>query len=614
MHHDDLPDILASKHQYRTPTGLIVMFDEPRRPMTGEGWARSPHDLSFPTRPSPSLLDQMVVVCDEAALGLAPPSTVEEVREVLAPLPWVPAMIRTARIARKLWPIRDEPERQLELARELFGEDAGIIEDFRAFLGRPGIERRYLFHEQQLFVLQRLILESAAQDDGEVTWTAEQDLQLRRALIKVSSVMTAGASKVLGRERETKDWLGFLTQNSAYNASEQPLLAFQRAWRVYVELADTASARAHPNYCDLDRWHRDHIGVSLRELLAVGHGAAMRAQDQTAPPEAEAVVPDFASYLSTTTLAERHAPLTEALSASHASYVAGFERSRDVPLRLAWETTPFLTKPFLSIPGGLCLLSPRAVQAFLADGVYYRFLDIAAEEKRRDDFTTFVGWLIERYVQELFEQALASRPTGSGRVHGEQPYSGQLTSDVAIDCGADLVLVEVISTRLPLGVRAEADEAELEKYLKRTVTEKLEQLDRVIDDLLDSESAARLPGVDMSGVERIWPVLVTYGDLLAAGPLLVYIAEEATSLFGQSSTRLLTLLGLEDVEVLAGMLADGEALADVLAEKNGGAYRGLPFSRWITDTRQEIPPRLPVLEKRWFDMTDAFVALLQKPD
>ena len=170
----------------------------------------------------------MVVVCDEAALGLTPPSTVEEVREVLAPLPSVPAMIRTARIARKLWPIRDEPERQLELARELFGEDAGIIEDFRAFLGQPGTERRYLFHEQQLFVLQRLILESAAQDDGDVMWTAEQDLQLRRALIKVSSVMTAGASKVLGHERKTMDWLGFITQNSAYNASEQPLLAFQR--------------------------------------------------------------------------------------------------------------------------------------------------------------------------------------------------------------------------------------------------------------------------------------------------------------------------------------------------------------------------------------------------
>ena len=116
----------------------------------------------------------------------------------------------------------------------------------------------------------------------------------------------------------------------------------------------------------------------------------------------------------------------------------------------------------------------------------------------------------------------------------------------------------------------------------------------------------------MSGVERVWPVLVTYGDLLAAGPLLAYIAEKATGLFGQSFTRPLTLLGLEDVEVLAGMLANGEMLADVLAEKNGGAYRGLPFSRWLTDTRQEIPPRLTELEQRWSDMTHGFAALLEK--
>jgi hypothetical protein len=515
-HDDDLAAMFASKHQYRTPTGLIVMFDEPRRPMRGEGWARSPHDLSFPTRPSPSLLDQMVVVCDEAALGLSPPSTVEEVRELLASLPWVPAMVRTARIARKLWPIRDEPERQLELACELFGKDAGIMGDFRAFLRRPGSERRYLFHEQQLSILQRLILESAAEyDEEEFTWTAEQDLQLRKALIKVSSVIADGASRVLDEERrDPMAWLGFITQNSAYNASEQPLLAYQRAWRIYVELVDTDAARAHPNYCDLDRWHREHIGASLPALLAVGHSAAMRAEHATKPAAAEAVVPDFASYLSTTSLAEQHIALTEALSAPRDFYIGGFRRSRDIPLRLAWETTPFLTKPFLRIPGGLCLVSPRAAQGFLSDGVYYRFLDIAAVENQRDDFTQFVGWLVERYVLELFEQALASRPTPA---HGEQAYSGKMTSDVAIDCGRDIVLIEVISRRLPLGVRAEADEEELEEHLEWAVTEKLEQLDRVITDLLDSDCAARLPGVDMSGVERIWPVLVTWDDLVPPG-------------------------------------------------------------------------------------------------
>jgi hypothetical protein len=64
--------------------------------------------------------------------------------------------------------------------------------------------------------------------------------------------------------------------------------------------------------------------------------------------------------------------------------------------------------------------------------------------------------------------------------------------------------------------------------------------------------------------------------------------------------------------VLAGMLADGESAAEILAEKNGGVYRGLPFSRWITDTRQEMPPCLPELSVRWFEMTDGFKMLLER--
>ena len=175
------------------------------------------------------------------------------------------------------------------------------------------------------------------------------------------------------------------------------------------------------------------------------------------------------------------------------------------------------------------------------------------------------------------------------------------------------MLVEVISTRLPLGVRAEADEAELEKYLKRTVTESWSSWTGSSMTFIDSESAARLPGIDMSGVERVWAVLVKYGDLLAAGPLLAYIAEKATGLFGQSFTRPLTLLGLEDVEVLAGMLANGEMLADVLAEKNGGAYRGAAvFALAHRHTSGRYRQRLHGLEQRWSDMTDGFAALLRE--
>ena len=95
-------DITGGRHQYVSPSGLVVMFDKPLQPMVGEGWARSPSDLSFPTRPGPSLLDQMVVVFDEQELGL-PPASVEDVRELVSELPYAQAAVLTARIATLLW-------------------------------------------------------------------------------------------------------------------------------------------------------------------------------------------------------------------------------------------------------------------------------------------------------------------------------------------------------------------------------------------------------------------------------------------------------------------------------------------------------------------------------
>src|SRR5258708_4852939 len=126
-------DILRGRRPYFTPSGLIVVFDEPLLPMHGEAWAQSPGALSFPTVPGPSMLDQMVVVCDEAALGITPASSLGELRQLVSALPYAPAAVITARIAAMLWPIRDDPEGQFELAKQVFG-DAGVITDFRAFL------------------------------------------------------------------------------------------------------------------------------------------------------------------------------------------------------------------------------------------------------------------------------------------------------------------------------------------------------------------------------------------------------------------------------------------------------------------------------------------------
>jgi hypothetical protein len=42
-----------------------------------------------------------------------------------------------------------------------------------------------------------------------------------------------------------EDWVGFLTQNGAFNAGGQPLYALIRAYRLFVELPRTPAAGSH---------------------------------------------------------------------------------------------------------------------------------------------------------------------------------------------------------------------------------------------------------------------------------------------------------------------------------------------------------------------------------
>jgi hypothetical protein len=41
-------DITGGRRQYFTPSGLVVLFDEPRRALEGQGWSRVPERPELP--------------------------------------------------------------------------------------------------------------------------------------------------------------------------------------------------------------------------------------------------------------------------------------------------------------------------------------------------------------------------------------------------------------------------------------------------------------------------------------------------------------------------------------------------------------------------------------
>lgn len=585
----------------RTPTGLFVPAGSLDRQDENRALASQGLLLS-PLKPVPTLLDQFVVVADESELGFAT-STLEDLQCHLNGLPFVSALVLVARLATQLWPIRSDPEAQLNLVQGFFG-DPKLSRSLDAFLRAPRDEpgeRRYVIDEQQLHVLQRLVIEEAM-DGEDDAWSAECLGHLAMAWLGTTTVVGDGATRLRNETRDLADWVGFLAQNGSYNSDTQPFYAMTRAYRALVELPRTEAARNHPRSCDFDRWLLDSFGLDADELFAVGF-ATQASTMLTNKPEGElATLAPMQVYLSSTKLAEKWELAENAISAERAYFQNGFARSRTDPLRRAWDITPFLLRPMLRLSDGrLCLTSPRAIHSWLTDGWYYKLLDHAIEKKVRDQFTTFAGWLFETYVREIFQLALPDRAPGQGKVHGEYAYGGEMTSDVAIDYGCELVICEVISTRLPLGVRAEADPKELHKYLTRTLLDKIAQLDRVSRDVLNGR--AQLPGVVAGDLVEILPVLITAGDLVESEALWHWLRQNLPDpMFGDERVRGLTMLGIEDVEIIAGMVDAGDELNQLIKAKHKSDHRELNFVRWINDTRTDDPPRHPELEKRWQEL------------
>jgi hypothetical protein len=293
------------------------------------------------------------------------------------------------------------------------------------------------------------------------------------------------------------------------------------------------------------------------------------------------------------------------LSAPREWYQAEFAKLGDDLNTIAWERRPLLRRPFLRLEDGQWLLiAPRMIESWLGEGFLHRALQAAEQRGESLRLRGFVGALVERYCLDLTRSVYpGERPVGGGRVHGEQPYNRggrQLTSDVAIDLGPDLVMIEVVARRPTQQMQVFGDRELLERNLGPMLFSKLRQLGRVATDLLDG--TATMPDVAIGHVERVWPVLVTAGELMQTEMLWDQIDERMPDDLQAARVQPLTVLDIGDFELLLGLVAEGHQLPSVLASKNAGLYRRLEISRFMTDELHMAPPlttRPPVLNERW---------------
>ena len=238
---DALERLLAQGPTHRTVSGLLVVMGPTQRPDPDFGWRVNEFNLALPDGPLPSLLDQFVAVPTEEDLDFAE-STADDIRAWLEQVPYQAGAVWSAWFLRRLSLVGSDLDGQLGLIRTVFG-DAKVVRSYEAFAAEAGErDKRTLISEQQLHVLTRLVLESGASDEREFDDFAE--LTMKRAMIAASSLIGEAAARIRAEGQALDDWIGFLAQNGAYNVRGDQLQAYQRMWRIYVELAALRAGRS----------------------------------------------------------------------------------------------------------------------------------------------------------------------------------------------------------------------------------------------------------------------------------------------------------------------------------------------------------------------------------
>jgi len=540
------------------------------------------------------LLSYMPEVAPFVELTGAAEATADQLIERIHTIPFAPAMRFVSSLQKAIGLRSIDKELQRQLMYAIYGPQIGAAGD--CFLRAHG--RGSIFFEQQLFALQRLLVLHAS-DEETADLTQEQHVSLRTALLYLPGTLLRADDEMIETAPELVDderWLRYFVGNGGFVAHGSLMHDMARAHRMYEVIAKSRVVRDHADFCRLDEWLLDTYGMTFVELQAFGFVvfAGSRVHFDDGPPLAVTQ-----SYFDSTRFRDRTADGFKALAADREWFRHEFQRSKETPRRIAFETHPFLRRPgLLQADGTVLIVAPRALQAWLgASGTYYRLFDIAREQgsETRNQFTRFNGALQEHYARHLMHVAYPHqerrRLIGVGKVCGPRTYSkgkGEEeldTTDIAVGLGFDLVLIEVTAGRLTERSLVEADADSVRRDLEKMIEKKMRQLGRVIGDIFDDPS--RLPDVDLDMVKNVWPIVVS-GDGLFQNPTLwAYTDERAGKYLRFNWARVpaivkpVVILDLEELEALGGLVGADVSLIEILERKTSELWLQRDFKAMV---------------------------------
>lgn len=574
----------------------------------------------LPVPDEPTELDQVGVLIVEEQLGLSH-TDLNGLRALGRNLPFEPALSLLAILAGHVEGAIGSASAQLRIAEEFFGRNE-LTSMYAALVAKD--PKAYVFGSQSIHILMRVLIDEAYDAPITQELTDDERLTLMRAVIASNSVTERGTDNEVGPTGE--DLLAYELQIGHYYSRPPWMEEMSRARELYRLATKDEGLKRSPDCVPVAEWVA-RTGIDAHEQWQMGFALASSANawDVKKHPHIPLTVVDEILHLAG--FADHRDVALDALATDRAGLRQAFRDLAAIDRRFMWELRPFNTFPLLRLQdgGGLLLLSRPAITSWLSDGFHYRAMrgaqaDDAARQDGRTDhvqrYTAFAGQVFEQYCLRLAQHALAD----SGLVIGEQPYGkggGQLTSDIAVLVDGDLVLFEANARRVGAEPLLTGDPQDATTELTKLLVKKINQLGVTIGALLAGE--AKLPGIDVGNVSRIFPVVIAAGRLWQTSHLWSYLDgardPDKCASFGDLRVQPLQALDGSDYEKVLALVQAGGHLGQLLGDKASGPFRQRDLAVWATGsalvTDREV--RLPEVTARFKAMTDELAATFGLP-
>jgi hypothetical protein len=548
---------------------------------------------------------QVVLGVSENDVGL-PPLGESGVRALLREAPFEWSFAWTARIDAEIanGRVRERAAAaQAEAVARAFDDHPKGIELVQLVMS----EHRELFNTPYLHALQRLLVLEAADRSEE---RPGDRLRLQDAFLGMCNVATPPSGS--GGRFDRDELVAAMARSAVSNATEAPFDAITRAYAIYYELPRRPGASSMPNYCPPDRWEPDaRRTVSVHERFMIGMAVLGNVGvwgEELPPPERPTgVPPDYFDVLAKELEGGDSRRLSGAISGDRAFFRGMFQREKSGSRANAANSIPFQVRPLLAQDnGGYLLSSSNALASWMTRGVHYACLTPIERTRDAKAFLAYVGRLFEAYAVEMLQEAHKSE--SDARVIGEQAYDNgsSHTSDVAIRTGSDLVLIEIEAHRFTKEALLSGDAKQVLRELDTMIVAKARQLDQCITALLRPRAPAALPGVDMTAIERIWPVVVIEGGIVQNTLLWEHLMEQLAGTLQQTRVQLLSVMTMDELEMAAGVVEqDHQPLASLLRRWKFGRFKHTDLT-YFCSTRPEMRKRrkTKLAERRWRRLTE----------